>query len=381
MKTRYINFILLTIVALFSSCTDSNKPTDQSVINFGHLKSAKGTDLIKMSKYIKLESLDESLLGSINQIEIYNDRIYILDRDKTNALYVFSIDGKFVMRLVGKGNGPGEFISPHSFWIDKDGSILILDRMQSRLLKYRLDNLAFLCEILLPCPSPLSFAKVAGEDEYIYSYSLRKDNPFENKLLIIADDKGKVRQKMYDASPANKILHGNSANFYLLNGRIRIYPNFSNKIYEIDDDSLHCCYNLSWEDHKMPDEKLFVKYDNSGDIMKEILTGDNEWIRLLYVYETESNLIVKYYIKKELYLSAWNKQTGEVANVKAEDVLNDLGIGNHFPLPIGVYNNQLVGVINPFEVGRKEVKDANLVKLLKDTQEESNPILVFYDFR
>lgn len=381
MRAEYIKFVLFSTITLFISCTNSDKSVDQSTIDFGNLKSMKRTELVDISRYLKLESSDESLFGTISQMEIYNDRIYILDRDRTNSLYVFSLNGKFIKKLESKGSGPGEFISPHSFWIDRDGSVLILDRMQNRLLKYKLESLEFVCEILMPSPSPLSFAKMPGEDKYVYYYPLRKDNSFGDRLLIVADDKGEVCKRLYDALPANKILHGNSSNIYLFNEHLRFYPNFSNKVYEVNDDSLSCCYKFFWENSEMPDDKLFAEYGSSGDVMKEILTGEQDWIRLLYVYETEQEIVVKYYIKKDFYVSVCNKQTGKRVNVKVDEIVNDSKLSDYFPLPIGVCDNEIVGYINPYEIDKEMAKDKELLKLLENVQDESNPILVFYNFR
>lgn len=380
MKKGVLKIISLFFTLLIAGCSKENKQVDESVINFGDLKSMYASDLINVTKFVKLDSPEEALIGAMNQIEIYKDKIYILDRDKTNTLYVFSLEGHFITKLQGNNDGPGNFISPHSFWIDKGGEILILDRMQSKLLKYNLDTLEFICEIPLPAFSPFSFAKIPQEDKYVYYYPLRENNLFENKILLVADSKGEVLHKLYDGLPANKILHGNASNIYLFNNHIRMYPNFSNKIFEIDGDSLNCCYNLMWGNSRMPDKKLFERYKDSRDIMKEISTGRNDLIRLLYIYETAQELLVKYYIKNEFYLSVKNKHTGKTVNVKAKEIVNDLGIGNCFPLPVGLYNNDIVGCINLDVLDKTTVRENSLQKLLKDTSEEGNPLLVFYKF-
>ena len=62
--------------------------------------------------------------------------------------------------------------------------------------------------------------------------------------------------------------------------------------------------------------------------MKKILSEN--YIRFLFVYENTSYLAAKYYIKKELYLSAWNKKNNHLFNTKADKVIDDLGIGDSF---------------------------------------------------
>ena len=159
------------LICLLMGCSRPNvvSSTAAEVIDFGNLKSVNAAELISVCSYVALESSENSLVGNIGQIEICGNRIYILD-NKMNTFNVFGMDGKFVMKLEGHGNGPGEFISPHSFWIDKHGHVLILDRQLNRLLKYRLTDLKYIGDVTLPAPSPLSFAAMQDSGMYIYYY-------------------------------------------------------------------------------------------------------------------------------------------------------------------------------------------------------------------
>ena len=380
---KNFSLFLLSITLLFTGCSNLNKSDKAGgvAVDFGNLKSMNASDLISDYSYVALESSENSLFGQISQVEIYNDKIYILDSGNTNALYVFTIDGKYVRKLKGIGDGPGEFISPHSFWIDNNGFILILDRQLNRLQKYRLDDLKFVDAINLPAPAPLSFASVPNQDLYVYYYPLREKSLFAEHQVIVSDGAGNVVHQLHEASPSGKILHGSSTNFYLFDDCIRTYPYFSNEIYELNTDSLHCCYSFSWGDLTFPPADLFVQSNNSGTVMKEVLRGENDWIRLLYAYETEKRLAVKYYIKSDFYLSIWNKEENQTVNVKSENISDDLGFGGKFPLPISTHDDQFIGVLYPFDVATDGAIDERLVNLLSDTPEDSNPILAFYDLK
>lgn len=375
-------FICICSVSLIFLLIGCNNPRETSTaaktIDFGNLEPVKATQLMSACSYVALESSENSLLGNIRQLEISEGYIYILD-DKMNTFNVFSMDGKFIKRLEGLGNGPGEFISPHSFWIDKRAYVLILDRQLNRLLKYGLADLDFVEDITLPSPSPLSFAAIPGQETYIYYYPLRQEDVFSGKQFVVADGNGTVARTFYDAPPAGKILHGCSANFYLSDGNIRTYPYFSNQICELKGDSLGHCYELFWGNLQLPPIELFQKYETSGEVMKEILTGEDDWIRLLYVYETEQALAVKYYIKRNLYLSIWNKKKNNVFNVQGDKIVDDFGFGGKFPLPIATCDSLFVGAIYPFDVTMERVKDKRLMDLLDGQSEENNPVLVFYN--
>lgn len=345
-------------------------------VDFGNVQTYKSSELISVERLLPLETSDESLFGSIDQLEVWKDRIYLLDTYKTNAVLVFSTtDGKFIQKIAGTGNGPGEFLTPHSFWIDyHDGSLYVLDRMMSKLLKYNLENLDYEAEIKLPELSPLAFC-VPTEGDYLYYFPLRKKDLFGGKQYVKADEKGKVVSTYYDAPASGKILHGNSAPFYVYEGKLRVCPYFSNRVYEWVNDSLKVCWEMKWGDNTLPEASLFEKSEGSGEVMREILT--NNYIRLLYVYENRATLAVKYYIQRDFYLSAYHKSSGRVFNMKAAAVQDDLGLGGVFPLPVGTDGDRLVGSLSRLDLKEEAVSPA-LKACLKQSDEEGNPVLVFY---
>ena len=370
-------FFVTTLLSVLAGCTSQKREANLVVeqVDFGNVQTYKSSELISVERLLPLETSDESLFGSIDQLEVWKDRIYLLDTYKTNAVLVFSTtDGKFIQKIAGTGNGPGEFLTPHSFWIDyHDGSLYVLDRMMSKLLKYNLENLDYEAEIKLPELSPLAFC-VPTEGDYLYYFPLRKKDLFGGKQYVKADEKGKVVSTYYDAPASGKILHGNSAPFYVYEGKLRVCPYFSNRVYEWVNDSLKVCWEMKWGDNTLPEASLFEKSEGSGEVMREILT--NNYIRLLYVYENRATLAVKYYIQRDFY----HKSSGRVFNMKAAAVQDDLGLGGVFPLPVGTDGDRLVGSLSRLDLKEEAVSPA-LKACLKQSDEEGNPVLVFYDVK
>ena len=148
MYKRFV-FFVTTLLSALVGCTSQKREANLVVeqVDFGNVQTYKSSELISVERLLPLETSDESLFGSIDQLEVWKDRIYLLDTYKTNAVLVFSAtDGKFIQKIVGTGNGPGEFLTPHSFWIDyPDGSLYVQDRMMSKLLKYNLENFYDYC--------------------------------------------------------------------------------------------------------------------------------------------------------------------------------------------------------------------------------------------
>lgn len=378
------NYIIAIIYCMLCiQCTKSSKKSDQhfaeDAINFGDVKLYKTSDLIADYSFIKLESSKESLLGKISQMEVCKDKIYLLDSYSTRSLFVFSLDGKFLNKIEGLGNGPGEFMSPHSFYVNEQGYLYILDWEQSRLLKYDSDKLTFLEEIILPVKSPLSFFVLPEKDLYLYYCIPGSVADKGNKQILVADKQGSIIKEFLDVPISSKVLHGAPNNFYYFNNSVNFYPYFSDKIYTIDADSLQCKSELSFGNNKLVEKEMFTKHSESREVMEEILNTD--CIRLLYIYETLNNLVVKYYIRKDFYVGVYNKRTSRNVNFKYVEVKDDLGFGGSFPLPIGTYKNQFIGAINPSDIDEKMVSDKNLKKVISGITKEDNPILVLYTMK
>ncbi|WP_277754667.1 6-bladed beta-propeller [Bacteroides sp. 1_1_14] len=87
-------------------CDVSNSKNESTdfVIEIEHLPKIQSikygdTKYFKSSKIVKLEALDENLIGGIIQIELYDNRFYILDKYSYRSnLYVFDLAGNYLNR-------------------------------------------------------------------------------------------------------------------------------------------------------------------------------------------------------------------------------------------------------------------------------------------
>jgi len=382
MKKHPVTLIIVLCLFIFYDCSNRQKDVIDAVkVDFGNIKTAKFSNLLVDIKYVSLETSNDILLSNIGKVEISDGYIYILDNYKANVIAVFSQDGKYINKLDSKGSGPGEFLIPHTFWI-KNQDLFVLDISLNRLLKYDKYNLKFLEEIEMPSNIyPFSFALNDKEDVALYYVPRGWNEKANEKEIYFANKRGMIRSELLDTH-VKKPIHGNPSCFYQYNGEVYFYPNFSDKIYMIDSNKIACKYQLSWGNKHFPDNDLFEKYadKSSGSIMDYLITATDNDIRLMYVYETNNYLVIKYYIQRDFYLSVWNKQTNSTVNLKQEAIIDDIGIGAMFPLPIGICGEQFVGAIMPANIEKDAVKDTCLLNIVNDVSIEDNPILVFYNY-
>ena len=87
-------------------------------------------------KYVKLELTDESVIGAVDKVVIYEERIYILDT-KTSSLFIFDMEGNYLHKIANIGQGPGDYTQLDFFDIDKENRHIVLtDLMAYWVMRY-----------------------------------------------------------------------------------------------------------------------------------------------------------------------------------------------------------------------------------------------------
>ena len=136
-------FILSLSIFLLYSCSKQEQVTDTKKIIFNEEANPDFFNTLTC-KFIPLETNDSCLFNDIKEIQIVDNKIYIID-NKRSKLLVFDISGKFITQIGNLGNGPGEYLAPSNFNIDKEKqTITIADVGQSKLLYYDLNNYQYI---------------------------------------------------------------------------------------------------------------------------------------------------------------------------------------------------------------------------------------------
>lgn len=133
--------ICYVCVILMYSCNE-RLPSDYKTINldsfFKNHKIMNLSEITSKVEYIKLETSPECLIGRIKKLIAFNDKYYILD-GQTESILIFDSNGKYISKIHKTGKGPGEYVQIADFVIlPIDSSILLIDNMQVKLVKYDL---------------------------------------------------------------------------------------------------------------------------------------------------------------------------------------------------------------------------------------------------
>lgn len=166
--TNFHQIIMMNICFLLFGCNNNVEITER--VNFKNINGLNEVeadwflDDIELSKYrdnynidveyIQLETSSACLIGKIDKIYQYDDKLIILDKDGSNSLFIFDIDGKFINKIGARGKGKGEYLIVSDFDMNEtEKYIYLYDNILGKIIVYTFDN-EFVREIRIPFNSP-----------------------------------------------------------------------------------------------------------------------------------------------------------------------------------------------------------------------------------
>jgi len=210
---------ILTITALFlvgcSSSERKNKSSRKRKFEYSEVLRNKNLILIDLDtmkkeigkyssfysrvKYVPLETTDESQIGKIEHIEIFNDTLLIFDSESAKAIFVFDQGGKFIRKIGKTGRGPGEWVQPVSFSVDKKNrELMILDGSLQKVFRYSISG-KFLSQISLSGNEIRSHCIECYNDKIFLDAKLvSQSKSYPGYLLREIDTKGQTINKWFD---------------------------------------------------------------------------------------------------------------------------------------------------------------------------------------
>lgn len=160
-----------------------NKPENRSLI--------KISDIVDKVEIIPLEFNDSCIIGKIKKLEIFDNKIYILDGQNRRHLYVFNMQGKFLRTIGHLGKGPKEHQDLTDFDIDREKDVvIILDNASEKLIEYDQQG-NFIKTVHVTAPAD-NFA-VSNNLIYMYRASPQIYTKYDlNNIILMANMSGVI---------------------------------------------------------------------------------------------------------------------------------------------------------------------------------------------
>jgi hypothetical protein len=382
MKMKKCFFISIVAFLLLNSCFNSNNYVFQGKITCKDIpidiynENIIYRNQIKDARFVKLETSDKCQIGEIRKLETTEDRVYILDSDIAESLFVFKKNGEFLFKVARKGQGPGEYFSINDFFIDTINKTIIIFDANIRNLHYYDWEGKFIRSHSL---EKFWFFACCPLDSNTYALDFTKKALNNKYHLILVDENNEEYYKSKHLETDYELANNFHIAFYKgLNNNIYYTPTRCDTIFNVSSQGVQDGYRIDFGKQALPDR--FYKKMRKEEQVKELLKSQYCY-GIKNILETEEILFFNF--------SFGNNQLSCFYNKSTEDTYSDL---LYHPTPKATDNNYFVGFyesyfINPViknEENREFVDEWKRYigeenwNILQSMEDDDNPILVFY---
>jgi hypothetical protein len=330
-------------------------------------------------KFIPLETSQQALMGKVNQLVCVNEKLIFATRE---GVFTFDKNGKFISRFERRGKGPEEYLSIREIFVDKDGSIYILDESGKKIVQYMNDGTYI--KTLVTGLLGNHFTKI-DDDLWAISISSEKNRLTDDRINIYSESKNKiVSSKHYITDYETSWLNIMESSVFTGNSELCQYRYAGNDtIFSSNGKSFDPLYVLDFCEHKVPVDIRNSSYDNVAYFLKEIkakklifspfdfrlndsymcfgIILEDDWFQVIYNLESKKLLIIN-----------------EITNLFSIDGV-DSSLSYSF-LPKACDSKYFYSIIDAYHFadlvdGKMTINDE-----LKNKDIGDNPIIVKYEF-
>ncbi|MDR2423311.1 MAG: 6-bladed beta-propeller [Prevotellaceae bacterium] len=277
--------IYLFIIALSVSCMEA-KPRLQDAdalykINLDSIEKKNvpflESSMFKSVRTIILDDDEYAVIGHIDQLQVFENYLFIMDGRKAKKLFIYNKEGKFVRQIGSQGQGPGEYTDLYDFCLDtKKREIYILD-ISGKVLKYNFDDGKFIKSLNFDTSKANCFY-ISLINNKLYTAIVSHDAKVPGNLLLEMDIETGNKQEYLDANTYNYGWNRavfNQFNFLFgkHNNSQRFVARFMNTIMSIDKDGVKpyiSLYHKDWVRNSdiNPQKKLEELVDQQSELFK-----------------------------------------------------------------------------------------------------------------
>ena len=403
-------FCFFIFVILLLSCTKngSNVNTNE-IIHSNIIKvdldnaekkdSIAVSELFKSIKCIPLEFTDNSIIGGIEKILVYKNYIYVLENSTVRNLFVFNMEGHFIRKIGNKGGGPADHVRISDFTIDTDNDELIIMDVRKMLF---FDILTGQFKKTVSCPKRDDLTSIMYHNGKIYAdlyeYSKTRDDFYLMQSINLSDGKqdGKYLQlNQYNKGWNERVQIEVPPCIPLLDSQLLFRQLFMNIVFTITSQGPTPFFIIESKDFVSEKDLDFIKgLDNKrGLVIFSIFNSLNRKNKIYSIsgyFINDEHIYFQFQKGSQIQSALYNNETDktQVYNVIINDLLYKQGArdrGNFKPRffdKSGVYEYVNVLSIPDFLESIKKGEINDLFKnQLQDLNEESNPILFYYEFK
>lgn len=396
-----MKIILILSCLLLISCTQRSRDTyvlnviknatlmnktdfDYHIIDVDNaVKTSMDSVVLKLDSisYVQLDSSD--LIGEIDKVLIYGEKIYILDAYITEKVFIFDKKGHLLNIIDDKGQGPNEYAGLSGMSIDYDKKELCLnDRLAMKKLYFDLNGKFIRKENSISC----FYLNILGGftvNQLAYQQSFSRDINYH----IVSTLLDSVYCKGFPYEPIQKHYIVSKNAVYNSNNELLFVPTLSDTVYHIKSFSEYSIryviqHNRSiWNKHK---EEL--TYNEINNFIKQdgyTAFGGLFYETSKYIYFSMDREL-NGFVAKVYYLYDKDKNQAYELDGKDIKIFNEIVPPNI----IALEGETFVSSFDPYRIkeilsgdGKCIIKNDVLKTIINKSDENSNPVLVFYKLK
>ena len=286
------NLLFLSVLLLTLSCSNRSKEKNHAVqvIHVDVSVAPQKIDLEDVTEnisFIRLETNSNCLIKSINKVEIYKSRIYILESSAFRNLLCFNLQGKFLFKVSGVGQGPGEYQFLTDFTIDKENGCLLLADNFRKIMKFDLEG-----NYVETYKTDLAINNIYLVDEKenimaIRGYSAQRDNHYSFVTYSLKDQS----ILYYKSSDYVNIISSIGSNVFSQskNGILYSEP-FNDTLFYVTKAGMEPCYIIDFGKYTFPIKEykneqlrsLIMQFNNSDKKYAGLISNSYESSKCLF---------------------------------------------------------------------------------------------------
>ena len=292
-------------ITLYGATSENLFSESLIVDNIDENTVLKFSDIFDSISFIRLETNETALIGSVEKIIAVNDKFIILDGIIAKKVLVFHEDGRFLNQIGSKGAGPEEYDAPNDITYDKyNDELLIYVNNHKKIMRFKLDG-TFIGNIKLDFWTSVVF--VIDENKYGLYVNYHNNSQYKGYNLIVIDRDGKVLNLLMPFDIDSKNISGVDINaFTNYQDKILFSPYYDNKIYEFSIDSIIPKYYWNFDNHIIPEEL----YNNvTSKELRKMIDDNGEYMYCSISSEISSHVIGKVIYKRKIFDCYYSKES------------------------------------------------------------------------
>jgi hypothetical protein len=336
----YILLLTVTVTVCACACAYSQEKTSKHEGYYVYLQNhdkiqsvdSKGADLFSEINIIPLKEDTDFIIGKAAKIIKCDSFLYILDKEKTKAIYKYDYEGNPVQHFLKRGGSGDEYIEILDFDIDNSSKNIMILCLPPKILYTDTDftnlrknnNLGY-----------DYFDRIVGWKNKVFLYNHR-----DRKVAYLNPETGKSEECFRTRSMKGDLISPNAPVFFKTQNNLYFQSPGDDCIYKLQDNKFIPYLSLDFDNKKA--SMIYYEKTGTGDItmddrinhpipyIKNIIEKNDEFI-FTYTY----NFLVRICI----YNTAKKKYTDQLKKFISES-------------SCGFYDNAIYGIENPLDMDK-----------------------------